>query len=213
MATAASTAAPRPAVLHDIDWDTYTRLLRAFEGQRGFRLTYDQGTIEIMSPRWDHERPADLLGSFVVVLTEELELPRIAGRSVTLRRRKKQRGLEADNCYWIASAGRLHGKTKLDLRVDPPPDLAIEIEVTKRVLNRLAIYAALRVPEVWVVGRKGIRFHVLENNAYASRPESQAFPKLRPTDLARFLRLVGQADDLTIVKQFREWVRKGLRKR
>jgi Uma2 family endonuclease len=213
MPAAASRTVSGPAVLHDIDWDTYTRLLRAFERQPGFRLTYDQGTIEIMSPRWDHERPADLLGSFVVVLTEELDLPRIAGRSVTLRRRKKQRGLEADNCYWITSAGRLAGKTTLDLRVDPPPDLAIEIEVTRRVINRMAIYAALRVPEVWVSGRKGIRFQVLEGDGYVSRSESPTFAKLRPADLTRFLRLVGEADDSAIVKQFREWVRRVLLKR
>src|ERR1700722_10549374 len=98
-----------PAILQGIDWRTYTRLLRAFDGRRRFRLTYDRGTLEIMSPLWEHEGPAYLLGRMVDVLTEELRLPCRAGRSLTLRRRRKQRGLEPDNCYWIASVAGVQG--------------------------------------------------------------------------------------------------------
>jgi Uma2 family endonuclease len=133
MSTVASPAVRPPAVLYDIDWKTYTRLLHVFEkSHRRFRLTYDRGTLEIMSPLWQHEGPADLLGCFIVVLTEELDMRRRAGRTVTLRRRRKQRGLEPDNCYWIANAPQVQGKRHLDLRVDPPPDLAMEIDVTRR---------------------------------------------------------------------------------
>src|SRR4051812_35231744 len=108
MSLAAAPAGRPPAVLEEIDWRTYTRLLRAFEkARRRVRLTYDRGTLEIMSPLWEHENPADLLACFVVVLTEELRLPRLGGGSVTLRRRRKQRGLEPDRCYWIASSPRL----------------------------------------------------------------------------------------------------------
>src|SRR5208337_2705970 len=108
MSTVARSAGHPPAVLYDIDWSTYTRLLRAFEKSgRRLRLTYDRGTLEIMSPLWEHERPADLLACFIVVLTEELNLPRLAGGSLTMRRKKKRRGLEPDKCYWIASAPRL----------------------------------------------------------------------------------------------------------
>lgn len=109
------------AVLHDIDWGTYTRLVRAFGTTRRFRLTYDRGTLEICSPLWEHGRPAYILGVFVDVLTQELQWQYEPGGSVTLRRRRKSRGLEPDQCYWIASAGRLAGKTHLDLCVDPPP--------------------------------------------------------------------------------------------
>lgn len=98
MSTAPSSIKP-PAVLHDIDWGTYTRLLRVFERRRGFRLTFDRGTLEIMSPLWEHEKAAYILGTFVDVITQELQLPYEPGRSVTLRRRRKNRGLEPDNCY------------------------------------------------------------------------------------------------------------------
>src|SRR6516162_9609209 len=131
MSTVASPAARPPAVLYDIDWKTYTQLLRVFEkSHRRFRLTYDRGALEIMSPLWVHEAQARLIGRFVDVLTEELNLPCRLGGSVTLRRRRKDRGLEPGNCYWIASAPLVQGKRELNLRIDPPPDLAIEIDVT-----------------------------------------------------------------------------------
>jgi Uma2 family endonuclease len=207
MSLAISSPGHPPAVLHDIDWPTYTRVLRAFQGRRRFRLTYDRGTLEIMSPLWEHEEPADLLGCFIVVLTEELNLPRRAGRSVTLRRRRKRRGLEPDNCYWIATAPRLQGKRHLDLGVDPPPDLAVEVDITNSSLDRMSIYAALGVPEVWRLGAAGLAFHVLEAGAYRVRPHSLAFPQLASADLGGFLGQLGQTDDTALVQQFRDWVR------
>src|SRR5581483_1300369 len=170
MASAVPRAARPPAVLDDIDWPTYTRLLRAFEkAKRRICLTYDRGTLEMMTPLWEHERPGRLLGRFVDVLVEDLGLPYLLGGSVTLRRRDRRRGLEPDNCYWIASAARLQGKTRLDLRVDPPPDLAIEMDVTHSSLDRLSIYAALRVPEVWRLDDQRLAFHLLEKKAYQVR--------------------------------------------
>lgn len=205
MAIAPSSIKPS-AVLHDIDWGTYTRLLRAFGKTRRFRLTYDRGTLEIMSPLWEHERPAYILGTFIDTIAQELQLPCEPGRTVTLRRRKKSRGLEPDNCYWIASADRLAGKTHLDLRVDPPPDLAIEVDVTHSSLDRMSIYAALGVPEVWRVTPEGLTFHHLEAGVYQVRPQSLSFPKLASADLIPFLSQLGQTGTTALVAQFRHWV-------
>ena len=211
MSTVASPAARPPAILYDIDWKTYTRLLRVFERSgRRLRLTYDRGTLEIMSPLWVHEAHAKLLGRFIDVLTEELNLPCRLGGSVTLRRRKKQRGLEPDNCYWIASTPLLQGKRHLDLRIDPPPDLAIEVDVTSSSLNRMGIYSALGVPEIWRLSTGGLAFHILESGEYRVRPNSLSFPQLVCTDLVPFLAQWGQSDDMTLVRQFRDWVKQQL---
>lgn len=210
MSTAIPASGQPPAVLYDIDWQTYTRLLRVFERRRRFRHTYDRGTLEIMSPLWQHEGPGRLLGRFVDVLTEELNLPCRLGGSLTLRRRRKRRGLEPDNCYWIANAPRLQGRQQLDLRSDPPPDLAIEIDVTRSSLDRMSIYAALGVPEVWRLSTSGLAFHILDAGVYQVRPNSLSFASLACADLPPFLALWGQTDDTTIVRQFREWVRQQL---
>lgn len=213
MSSATSARARPPAVLYDVDWDTYTRLQRALQTERRYRLTYDRGTLEIMSPLFEHENPTYVLGSFVDALTDELDMPRRSGRTVTLRRKKKQKGLEPDNCYWLASAPLLLGKTCLDLRTDPPPDLAIEVEVTQRILDRMSIYAALRVPEIWVLGAAGLAFHVLQGKKYQVQLHSVAFPRLTAADLMSFLSQVGQVDETALVRQFRAWVRQEYLKR
>src|SRR5260370_32417765 len=93
--------------LSGVDWRTYSRLLWGFAEQRGVRLIYDRGELEIMSPLLEHDDDADFLGVLVWTLTEELGLPIKPGGSVTVRRRKRQRGLEPDRCYWIANAHRM----------------------------------------------------------------------------------------------------------
>jgi Uma2 family endonuclease len=203
----ASPAAPAPAVLYDVDWQMYSRLLRAFEAKRGYRLTYDRGTLEIMPPSWEHEAPAYLLGCFIDIMTEELRLPRRGGGSVTLRRKLKRRGLEPDKCYWLANTPRMLGKTRLDLRIDPPPDLAIEVDVTSSSMDRMGIYAALGVPEIWRLSQRMLTFHELRGETYQPRADSLSFPGLAPADLMGFVSQYDQHDDTSLGLMFRDWVR------
>jgi Uma2 family endonuclease len=195
-------------VLEGIDWRTYTRLLRAFEGRPGIRLTYDQGRLEIMSPRLDHEQDGRFLARLVVALTEELDLPLLPGGSATLRRQLRQRGIEADESFWIANASRMQGRRRLDLRRDPPPDLAIEVDVTHSSLDRLAIYAALGVPEVWRLEKDELLFHVLNPDGnYSAAERSQAFPIVKPGDLMRFVQqALAAGDQNPVVREFRAWI-------
>jgi Uma2 family endonuclease len=197
----------RSLVLDNVDWRTYSRLLRAFDGRRSVRMTYDRGWLEIMMASYQHEGPAYLLGRCVDVLTEELNLTIAGGGSTTFRKRRKLRGLEPDNCYWIYSEPKIRGKKRIDLRVDPPPDLAIEIEVSRRVLKRLPIYAALGVPELWRYDGQHLAFLILDAGQYLEQPSSKTFPGLSSADLARVLALEGQMDVNAMIKQFRAWVR------
>src|SRR5207302_1055731 len=165
---------------------------------------------EIMSPLLEHDNDGQFLGRLIVALTEELGLPIKGGGSVTMRRRRRRRGIEADECFWIANAARMAGRRRLDLRTDPPPDLAIEVDVTHSSLDRLAVYAALGVPEVWRLDRDALIFHVLNaRGAYESAAASRSFPLVTPADLLGFLQQARQAgDENTVVRQFREWVRR-----
>src|SRR6266478_1708430 len=138
----------RGMVLEDVDWKTYSRLLKAFEERPGIRLTYDRGALEIM-PLLEHDIDGRFLGRIIIALTEELGLPILCGGSTTLRRQLHQRGIESDECYWIANEPRMRGRRALNLQRDPPPDLAVEVDVTSSSLDRLDIYATLGVPEIW----------------------------------------------------------------
>lgn len=208
----AAAAAPQrnAVVLSDIAWSTYTRLLRVFAERPGVRLTYDRGELEIISPLLEHDDDADLLGALVRLLTEELSLPVHGGGSVTLRRRRQKRGLEPDRCYWIATAPQMAGRRRLDLRRDPPPDLAIEADVSHSSLDRMRIYAGLKVPEVWRLETDTLTFHVLgADGKYSAALTSRSFPMVTPADLLGFLQQSRQASDQnTVIRQFREWVRR-----
>jgi Uma2 family endonuclease len=161
-----------------------------------------------MSPRLKFD-DGRLLGVMVFVLTEELGLPLKHGGSTTLRRKLKQRGIEADECFWIANAHRMAGRRRLDLRTDPPPDLAIEVDVTHSSLNRFAIYAALGLPEVWRVDGNTMSFYVLGTGpTYTTAAVSPTFPLVTPADLLNFLQQGRQAgDENAVLRQFRAWIR------
>ena len=101
-----------------------------------------------------HEHRAALLARLAVAWTEERGLPIKSGQSTTFRRRDVKRGLEPDACYWVANEHLVRDKEQLDLSVDPPPNLVIEVDVTHSSLPRMPIYAALGMPEVWRVARR-----------------------------------------------------------
>jgi Uma2 family endonuclease len=206
MATAIPSAGQR-LVLNGVDWRTYTRLLRALADRPALRLTYDRGALEIMTLSHEHENCTHLLGRLVVALTEELGLPVKGGRSTTFRRQKRRRGLEPDECYWIASEPLVRRKTRIDLRTDPPPDLALEIDITHSSLDRMGIYAALRVPEVWRLEGGQVVCHLLGAGGYTVSASSRVFPGLAPADLGAFLAQRTQIDENTLLRQFRAWIR------
>jgi Uma2 family endonuclease len=195
-------------LLYGVDWRTYTRLLRAFAERPGVRLTYDRGVLELMTLSHEHESQRYLLARIVDALTEELRLPVKGGASTTFRRRKRQRGLEADSCWWIAHEPAVRGKKVIDLRNDPPPDLALEIDITHSSLDRLSIYEKLCFPEVWRLEQRTLVCHLLDNSGkYQESLTSRAFPGLVVADLVAFLALSGQMDENAIIARFRTWVR------
>lgn len=209
--TGAPATTNRSLVLYSIDWRTYSRLILAFAEKPGVRLTYDRGELEIMAPLLVHEDDGRFLARAVMIMTEELGLPFHPGGSVTLRRRRRQRGIEADECFWIANAPLMAGRRRLDLRTDPPPDLALEIDVTNSSLDRMAIYASLVVPEVWRLEGDVLTFHHLTSGQYHTANESRSFPRLKPTDLIPFVLQARLAPDHNVTaRAFRQWVRQNL---
>jgi Uma2 family endonuclease len=207
-ALAKPTAARDCLRLSGVDWKTYTRLLRVFEERPGYRLTYDQGELEIMAPSHRHDHPGSFFGLLVFILTDELGLSMRPGGSTTVRKKKKQRGLEPDECFWIANAAALAGVDDLDLSQHPPPDLALEVDVTSSSLDRMSIYEALLVPEVWRMEGGALTFHVLSGGQYRLATHSLSFPKVTPADLLPFVEAAHKAPDNNVVlRQFRAWVR------
>jgi Uma2 family endonuclease len=194
-------------VLDGVSWRTYGRLLRALD-DRHVRLTYDRGDLQIMTLSPEHERFKHLLGLFVGVLVEELGWDMAGFGSMTFKSSKQRRGLEPDECYWIQSESLVRGKDTIDLRSDPPPDLACEIDVTHSSLDRLSIYAALGVPEVWRFNGRQLVAHLLgPEGRYQESGQSRAFPFLALGEVERFLETRSAHSETELVRQFRVWVR------
>src|SRR6266850_8407472 len=99
-------------VLLDIQWSTYCRIVRDLERQ-SMRLTYDNEVLEIMSPSPLHEYAKQWLGTMVTILAEEYGVDFIFGGSTTLKRRKLKKGLEPDQCFWVANCRRMTGRKSL----------------------------------------------------------------------------------------------------
>jgi Uma2 family endonuclease len=170
-------------------------------------VSYDRGTLEIMPLTFGHESISRCLDRLVAVMTEELGLPLVGGGSTTFLRRLKRKGLEPDQCYWIAHATAVRGKDRIDLRKDPPPDLAVEVDITRSSLDRMAIYAALGVTEIWRWRSQALSFHLHQpDGKYAVAASSATFPGLNAADVERFVHLRGQHDENVMVRQFRAWV-------
>ena len=148
MATALETAEQK-VILNGIGWDTYDRLLLEHQDRAGTRFNYDQGTLEIMVLSAEQERLKQTLTTLVELVAAELGIDVDGVGPTTFRNKGLGKGFEADASFYIKNAGRVAGKARIDLAVDPPPDLAIEIDITNPSLDKMAIYAALLVPEVW----------------------------------------------------------------
>ncbi len=197
-------------VLHDVGWNDYEAMLEIV-GERHIRVTYDRGTMEVAMPSQRHEPVAQLFGLFVPRLAEELEIRYEPLGMTTWRKPDAEKGLEPDQCYYIQNEAVARNREVLDLDVDPPPDLAIEVDITSSSLNRMEIYAGLRVPEVWRYDGRSVAFLRLRpEGQYQESDESLCFPGLRPADVLRFIEMGSTMDKLAWVRELRDWVRNEL---
>src|SRR5437899_2960095 len=156
-------------VLRKVSWETYEGLLAGQEDSSAPRFTYDRGTLEIMSPLPEHEEVNRALASLVENVAVEWRMSFRNLGSTTFKREDLGRGFEPDSCFYLQNAERMRGKARIDLTVDSPPDLVIEIDVTHSSLDKLPIYAALGVPEVWRSDGSGLAILVLEEGVYRER--------------------------------------------
>ena len=135
-------------LLSGVSWSTYEALLEETQS-RGTRFTYDRGYLEIRSPSREHEHVKRILARMIDAMTEELDIPISSGGSTTLKLELKQRGAEPDECYYVENEPQMRGHENYDPAVDPPPDLVIEVNISRNSLDKFAIYADFGVPEIW----------------------------------------------------------------
>jgi Uma2 family endonuclease len=196
-------------LVRDVTWEEFETIVEELGEHRGARLAYAHGVLEIMAPLPEHEGDKEIISDLIKALLEELDKEFWCLGSTTFKQ-PTTHGLEPDQCFYIQHEAAVGGKKRLDLRYDPPPDLALEIDLTSR--THPTIYAALHVPELWRLAHGQLFIYVLQGNDYVEVPESPTFPQLPlrtviPEYLARS-KIEGRN---TTLRAFRRWLRESSR--
>lgn len=190
-----------------VPWSAYEFVSRAFE-DRHIRITFDQGDLEVMTLTHEHESSRKVLGRLIDMLTFVLHIRIHSGGSTTLCREILEKAIEPDECYWIQNEPLMRGRSDYNIESDPPPDLGVEVDIIPSSINRMGIYAALSVPEVWRVKRGSLSVHHLGvNGLYTEASRSRAFPFLPMDAVQHFLNEAQTTDETTLLHQFHDWVR------
>ena len=194
-------------LLRGVTWAQYLKLLEIF-GDDGPRITYSEGMLEFMSPGFRHEEVGGIIGRMIEMITEELDIPLKAAGQTTLKREDVEKGLEGDRSYYLTNAYQLKPGPVLDLETTPSPDLVVEVEITSALIKKLAIYAALKVPEIWRHDGKTLRVLVLQpDGTYRESSRSRALPFVPIAELSRKLDEIDPTNDTRRARAFRAWVR------
>jgi Uma2 family endonuclease len=198
-------------LLRHVSWETYESLLADYADSSSPRFTYCEGMLEIMSPSSEHEELIEVMATIADIIAEEQQIEFKCLGSTTFRRRDLKRGTEPDACFYIQSVERIRGKKEIDLTVDPPPDLAIEIEITNPAVPKLPVYARLRVPEIWLHDGRAPKILRLSGDQYEECDRSGVLPSLTQSVLSEFCEQCKTLTTLAWRRMVRIWAREQAR--
>lgn len=204
MATVISPTDQR-VIIRGVSWETYERLLADFAESHAARVSFNRGTLEIMTPSFAHERPIHLLVQVVEVLAEIYDMDLIAAGSTTFKREDIAQGFEPDASFYIQHAADIRGNTEIDLERDPPPDLVIEVDMTHPSLDKLPIYAAMGIVEVWRYADQQVIIYQRHAAGYTVAKHSGVLPGVASRDLTRLVETGFETPRPAWLQQVRSW--------
>lgn len=196
-------------LLQNVSWQEFETILAELGECRSSRLAYYRGTLEIVAPLPKHEQAKVVIADLLKVLLDELDMDWEPLGSTTFKREDMESGIEPDDCFYIQNHALMIGKERLDLSVDPPPDLALEIDITSK--TQLNAYEALRVPEIWRYEKGRLQINVLQDGKYIESQTSLTFPTFPVIEgISQFLEMSRTAGTRPALRAFRQWVREQL---
>ncbi len=199
------------AVFFDVSWETYEDLLELFPKRRNPKLLYDRGALEVM-PLPEHEIPIFAIFTLVDIFALELEIETHCIGASTLKRRDLKHGLEPDCAFYFGEkADFMRGKDALDLRVNPAPDLAIEIDVTHSSLSKFELYAELGIIEIWLFEGRELKILQLEDGAYREEDVSRFLPNVTSEIITIFALENREISHIQWHKKVTAWARQNLK--
>ncbi|MEB3191685.1 MAG: Uma2 family endonuclease [Snowella sp.] len=195
-------------ILNPVSWETFNQLLQELGDKRSQRLAYSQGTMEIMTPLGKHEHSNRFIERLIYTIIDELELEIKSLGSLTLKVDSLKKGVEPDSCFYIQNEFRVRNKQNIEIGVDPVPDLVLEIDVTSSSLDKLSIYGALEVPEIWRYNGYTLTAFIWDgdNRVYQVSDYSQSFTWLRVSELSGFMQQCLRDGETKTLRDFRRWL-------
>jgi Uma2 family endonuclease len=184
-----------PAIFHNVSWQEYEQLLDELIDRSGVRLSYDEGTLEIMTISTEHDFYGEMLQNLVRLLSLRLKFKFRSFGHATMKMSKARKGKEPDGCFFIKSCDLIGPRKRLDFENDPPPDIAVEIDLSTKSTSKLPIYRGLQVPEVWIYNGSVLTIHRLGDQGYKSVDRSVELPVLTSQLLTSFLNDAEETDD------------------
>jgi Uma2 family endonuclease len=192
-------------VLENVSWEIFVALADERRGSVP-RLSYNEGVLEMMSPKRKHENISCLLGRMIEAYSEIRGIEILSVASVTVKRSDLKKAYEADESYYVTNIDKVLAKEELDFEVDPPPDLVIEVELTSSAIDKLELFAAMQVREVWRHDGTSVQIYRLSNGRYDCIAESTELPGLSSDLINRYLDQRLQAGETTWIRAFRSEV-------
>lgn len=197
----------------DVSWDEYEDLLEQVGEAPGLRISYDNGSLQVMTISSEHEKYASFISSLTTVLKLRLRTDILSFGSATMRKRRRKKGNEPDACFYVQTAPLIGNRIQLDFEIDPPPDIAVEIDIHHDSRSKFPIYAALGVPEIWRYdGHAMTMYHLvqdateIEASSYIEQDTSTALPMLTTQVMTEIIERMRNEGELKALLAFDEWL-------
>ncbi|AFY41343.1 hypothetical protein NIES21_48410 [Anabaenopsis circularis NIES-21] len=199
-------------LLKDISWQQLENILEEMGDKRAARISYSNGWLEIMVPLPEHEKDKELIGDLVKILLDKLQIDFEPFGSTTLKNERMRQAVEPDTSFYIQNQAAVIGKNRIDLNIDPPPDLAIEVDITSR--TQFNNYEILGVPELWRYTKQGLEIFVLQDGKYIQSQSSPNFPNIPIIELVNeYVQQCLTSGRSQAMRNFRKWMENNLSNR
>lgn len=198
-------------VIPDLSWEKYVTVSNAIVERPGVRMIYNAGRLTLLTESRKHGWYGERFPFLVWRLAQELNMTWEDAGSATYRKEEKQGGVEGDKTYYFGEHAELmRGSKDIDLASQPPPDLAIEVEVSHSADDAVIVWGRLGVPEVWrfdPIAFECSFWKRRRNGTYGRIKHSLAFPMLTPDDVRDQMRLADELGAARWSVQLDNWIR------
>jgi len=193
-------------IFHGATWEEYEELLDQVGEAAGLRISFNNGTLKVISLSSEHEKYVRFIEGLIVAVKLRLRINIVSFGSATMRKRRESKGNEPDACFYIQTAATIGNRIELNFSIDPPPDIVVEVDIHHDSADNDAIYAALGVPELWRYDEWAMTIYHLQDDEYVIAETSRALPMLTSRILTEYVERMRQDGEFEALLAFDEWL-------